>query len=74
MNIKATARRISLWARDGGVQTNVCHQGRFRTVVDHCCIAIQWMSKGGPYDDRTLRQRLVAGNFYWKAAARAIVR
>lgn len=64
--------RISKWARQGGVQTTVQHHGRLLTALDNACIALSWMSRGGQYDDRNLRARLVAGNFYWKAAAHAL--
>lgn len=67
------ATRVSRWARAGGVQTTVEFSGRFRTVVDLCAIAIGWMSKGGAYDNRTLRERMRAGNWYWRAAGRALV-
>lgn len=72
--VTSLTTRISLWARQGGVQTNVAYSGRVRTVIDNCCIALGWMSKGGLYDNRTLRKRLCAGNYYWKAAIRAAIR
>lgn len=70
--LKAIGRALSAWARRGNCQTTVAHSGRVRAAADHAGIAMQWMGKGYQYDQRTWRERLCAGNFYWRAAARAL--
>jgi len=59
---------MSQWARRGNMNST----GRFRQFVDYCGIALLWMSRGYAYDKRTFAQRMVAGNWYWRAAFRAL--
>lgn len=63
---------LAKWAKAGSVQCTVEFSGRVRTALMYVGIALSWMGKGGRYDDRTLAQRLEAGNYYWRAARRAL--
>ena len=70
--LKLAGQALSRWARRGNVQTTVEYSGRVRTAINNAGIALQWMSRGYQYDDRPLCQRVRAGNYYWRAAARAL--
>ncbi len=68
--LKVTGQTMSKWAQQGNVQAT----GRVRAAVENAGIALQWMSKGGPYDNRSLVQRMSAGNWYWRQAFRCLFR
>ncbi len=70
--LKAAGLALSRWARGTNVQTTVAHSGRIRTAIDNVGIALQWMSRGYQYDTRSFAQRMRAGNWYWRRAARAL--
>ncbi len=72
--LNTIGRAMSRWARRGAIQTTVEFHGRLRTAIDQAGIALSWMSRGYQYDTRNLRQRMVAGNYYWSRAFRALVR
>ena len=63
---------LSRWARNGGVQATVQYSGRFRATVDNIGCALNWMSRGYQYDNRTFFQRMTDKNarYFWRMAVK----
>lgn len=72
--LKTIGNALCLWAKRGEQYsyTSVKYSGRIRHAANQVGIALGWMSRGYQYDDRSFAQRMRAGNWYWRAAARAL--
>lgn len=44
--------------------------GTLRYRIEMASLALGWMARGNQWDTRSLRERLSAGNYFWRAAVR----